>query len=270
MKTLNGKCLCLTLFLIPSTLVEGKNDVVYYKVNNNKAIVTKAMAMKAAASFKASAAAFAKARARKMELRMISMEAVSMFSEMQLEDSGLNEKALEYALMGYHRLLRKGLLHKKDVLTICDFSQSSSLKRMYVIDVQSRKLLYRTYVAHGINSGDEFANSFSNVPESNKSSLGFYVTRKSYYGSNGLSLRIDGVDRGFNNMASERNIVIHGAPYVSERILHKYGLMGTTLGCPAIPDELSHEIIPALEEGTCFFIYYPSTRYLSQSHILND
>jgi hypothetical protein len=140
---------------------------------------------------------------------------------------------------------------------------------MYIIDVHNRKLLYRCYVAHGISSGDEFANSFSNTPESHKSSLGFYVTRDSYFGGNGLSLRIDGVDRGFNNLASERNIVIHGAPYVSERILHKYGMMGTTFGCPAVPEELTDQIVPLLKGGTCFFIYYPSKRYLTQSPVLN-
>jgi hypothetical protein len=140
---------------------------------------------------------------------------------------------------------------------------------MYVIDVQNRKLLYRSYVAHGISSGEEYAHSFSNIPESHKSSLGFYVTRNTYFGSNGLSLRIDGMDKGFNSKASQRNIVIHGAPYVSERILHKYGMMGTTFGCPAIPEELSHQIIPAIANGTCFFIYYPSKRYLERSSVLN-
>jgi hypothetical protein len=225
-----------------------------------KAAVRKANALRAAT---------AKAAARKAELRLVTLEAAGLFETMQLQDSGLNEKALEYALLGYHRLLRKGVLHRSDVLSICDFSQSSSQRRMYVIDVEHRKLLYRTYVAHGINSGEEYASSFSNVPESNKSSLGFYVTRNAYFGSNGLSLRIDGVDRGFNNMASERNIVIHGAPYVSERILHKYGVMGTTFGCPAIPAELSEQIIPVLKNGSCFFIYYPSQRYLARSTVLN-
>jgi len=211
----------------------------------------------------------ARAAARKAELSMIRMEAVCMFEDMQLADSGLDEKALEYALIGYHRLLKKGILQRTDVLSICDFSQSSSLKRMYVIDVCNRKLLYRSYVAHGISSGEEYPNSFSNTPESHKSSLGFYVTRETYYGSNGLSLRIDGLDKGFNSLANQRNIVIHGAPYVSERILHKYGLMGTTFGCPAIPDELSNQIIPAIKNGTCFFIYYPSKKYLTRSTVLN-
>lgn len=211
----------------------------------------------------------AKTAARKATLRAISMEAANLFSEMQLEDSGLNEKALVYALVGYHRLLKRRVLRKTDLLTICDFSQSSGSKRMYVIDIRNRKLLYRTYVAHGIHSGREYANSFSNKPESYKSSLGFYVTRNTYFGHNGLSLRIDGVEKGINNMASSRNIVVHGASYVSERILHKYGVMGTTFGCPAIPEEMSKQIIPVLKNGSCFFIYYPSRKYLSRSAVLN-
>jgi hypothetical protein len=206
---------------------------------------------------------------RRAEARMFKLEALSLFSQMKLQDSGLNAQAFEYAWLGYRRLLKKGVIRKRDVLSICDFSQSSGSKRMYVIDVRGKRLLYHTYVAHGIQSGREYANAFSNTPESNKSSLGFYVTRKTYYGANGLSLRIDGVDRGFNNNASERNIVIHGASYVSERILHKYGLMGTTFGCPAIPEEMTKQIIPVLKDGSCFFIYYPSKRYLTRSTVIN-
>lgn len=203
------------------------------------------------------------------ERRMIALEAAEMFNEMQLQDSGLSERALLYALLGYHRLLKGHLLRKTQVLSICDFSQSSGSRRMYVIDVRNRRLLYRTYVAHGINSGKEYACSFSNTPQSYKSSLGFYITRKAYFGSNGLSLRIDGIERGINDKARQRNIVIHGAPYVSERILHKYGVMGTTFGCPAIPEEMAAQVIPVLKNGTCFFVYYPSRRYLSGSSVLN-
>jgi len=280
MKTLThsfGKVICMTLFMVPSTLVEGKRESLresytpsaLISVYNLTASKTAAMKAAAARSAVAKAAAVARAAARRAEMRMITLEAMSLFNDMQLQDSGLNEKALEYALLGYHRLLKKGIVRRSDVLSICDFSQPSSQKRMYVIDVRNHKLLYRSYVAHGISSGETFANSFSNQPESYKSSLGFYVTRETYYGSNGLSLRIDGVDRGFNNLASRRNIVIHGAPYVSERILHKYGVMGTTFGCPAIPTELTNEIIPTLKNGTCFFIYFPSKKYLNESAVLN-
>lgn len=223
-----------------------------------------------AASMKAAMEKAIKLAAYKTEYKMVMTTALGIYDRMDLEDSGLSRKAFEYAWLGYHNLLKKGVLHRTDVLSICDFSQSSSQQRMYVIDVKNRKMLYRTYVAHGINSGEEYANSFSNSPESCKSSLGFYVTRKTYFGSNGLSLRIDGVDKGFNDMANRRNIVIHGAPYVSLRILHKYGVMGTTFGCPAVPTEASAEIIPMVKNGTCFFIYYPSKKYLTQSKVLNS
>ncbi|HTE30392.1 MAG TPA: murein L,D-transpeptidase catalytic domain family protein [Chryseolinea sp.] len=195
--------------------------------------------------------------------------ALGIYQEMNLGASGLNEEAFEYAYVGYERLRKRHLLHKTTVLSVCDFSQASSEERMYVIDILNKKLLYRTYVAHGINSGKEYANSFSNRQNSYKSSLGFYITRQSYYGDNGLSLRIRGMDRGFNDLAGRRNIVIHGAPYVSTRILKKYGVMGTTFGCPAIPDDMSAKIIPVIKKGTCFFIYYPSRRYLAASSVLN-
>jgi L,D-transpeptidase catalytic domain len=208
--------------------------------------------------------------ARRAEMRMIQATAISIYDQMDLEDSGLSLEAFQSAWTGYYKLRKKGLLHRTGILSICDFSQSSSHERMYVIDVRNRRLLYRTYVAHGINSGEEYATSFSNHMESCKSSLGFYITSSTYTGINGLSLRIDGVDKGFNDNARRRAIVIHGAGYVSQRILRKYGVMGTTFGCPAIPTEMTTQIIPVVKNGSCFFIYYPSKKYLAQSHVLNS
>lgn len=213
---------------------------------------------------------FSARTARTIEKRLIRLEAADLYYELDLRDSGLNEKALEYALLGYHHLLRRHALQKTTVLSVCDFSQPSSAKRMYILDLQNKRLLYRTYVAHGQRSGRVFANSFSNIPDSYKSSLGFYVTRNTYVGCNGLSLRIDGVEKGFNDRAHARGIVIHGANYVSERVLHKYGLMGTTFGCPAVPENMASQIIPVLKNGTCFFIYYPSSRYLRASRMINS
>lgn len=211
-----------------------------------------------------------KAAALRAEKRMILATATNIYDEMGLQDSGLSRRAFVYAWTGYYKLKKKGMLRRTGILTICDFSQSSSDRRMYVLDVRNRRLLYRTWVAHGINSGKEFANDFSNRPESCKSSLGFYITASTYTGVNGLSLRIEGMDKGFNDNAARRAIVIHGAPYLSLRILHKYGTMGTTFGCPAIPDEMSTQIIPVVKNGSCFFIYYPSKKYLSRSPVLNS
>ena len=215
-------------------------------------------------------AAEAKAAALKAEMRMVKANAALLYAEMDLMDSGLSHSAFQSAFIGYYKLKKRGLLRRTHILTICDFSQSSSNQRMYVIDVRDRRVLYRTYVAHGINSGEEYASSFSNRMESCKSSLGFYITSSVYTGVNGLSLRIDGVDKGFNDNARKRSIVIHGANYVSLRVLHKYGVMGTTFGCPAIPSEMTTQIIPVVKNGSCFFIYYPSKKYLAASKVLNS
>ena len=268
-----GKLLCMSLLIAPSKLVEGRliSPLLYGRTSRANhltnlhahAIIRDESAARHLLALRAAA------RARKAEMRMISLEALELSADLQLTDSGLDRKAFECGLLGYHHLIKQGRLHKTSLLTICDFGQPSNQKRMYIIDMHSRKLLFRTYVAHGEGSGQTIASEFSNRPESHKSSLGFYVTRTSYYGTNGLSLRIDGLDKGFNSLAGDRNIVIHGAPYVSERILKKYGMLGTTFGCPAIPDELSADIIDLLKGGSCFFIYAPSGRYLNQSTVLN-
>ncbi len=203
------------------------------------------------------------------ETRLVVYQAVTLYDSMKLEREGLSEKAFEYAWRGYHNLLKRGLIRKKNILSICDFSQSSCSKRMYIIDIRHRRLLYRTYVAHGKNSGDEFASSFSNEPESFKSSLGFYVTKKTYRGRNGLSLRIEGVDSGFNDLAGKRNIVLHGSPYVGDKYLKDYGIIGTSQGCPAIPSKISRKVIRLVKNGSCLFIYHPTEQYLSGSPVIN-
>ncbi|MHA4810676.1 murein L,D-transpeptidase catalytic domain family protein [Flavitalea flava] len=279
--TLTQIFLFLVVFIVPSAFVEAKTELnntsslnesasgAYHSVDAIKKIINYSISAASVCARTAEIEKESKAAAKKAEMRLIIATASGIYNEMGLEDAGLSKKAFQYAWTGYYKLQKKGLLHKTGILSICDFSQSSSQERMYVIDVRNRKLLYRTFVAHGINSGEEFANSFSNQFESCKSSLGFYITSRTYYGSNGLSLKIEGVDKGFNDHASRRNIVIHGAPYVSLRILHKYGVMGTTFGCPAIPTEMSSQIIPVVKNGSCFFIYYPSKKYLNQSGVLN-
>jgi len=209
------------------------------------------------------------ATARAAELKLVINQASLIYGSMNLEDAGLDQKAFEYAWRGYHNLLKKGMIQKRSMLSICDFSQSSRTKRMYVIDVQHRKLLYRTYVAHGQNSGDEYATTFSNEPDSYKSSLGFYVTQRTYVGHNGLSLKLNGVDSGFNDMALKRQIVLHGSAYVSDRYMQDYGTLGTSLGCPALPAAVSGKIIRAVKDGSVLFIYHPTAQYLSHSTVIN-
>jgi len=203
------------------------------------------------------------------ETRMVISQAVILYDQMGLEKAGLDEKAFEYAWRGYYNLLKKGLITKKSVLTICDFTQSSCSKRLYIIDVRRKKLLYRTYVAHGKNSGDEYATSFSNEPESFKSSLGFYITKKTYYGRNGLSCRIEGLDAGFNDMAAKRNIVLHGSGYAGEKYLKANGILGTSQGCAAIPLKMKKKVIRLVRNGSCLFIYHPTEKYLLESTVIN-
>ena len=210
------------------------------------------------------------ASSRAMELRRVINESAVIYTYMDLEKEGLSEKAFEYAWRGYHNLVKKGVIRKRSVLSICDFSQSSSSRRMYVLDLLHKKLLYRTYVAHGQNSGDEFAETFSNEPESFKSSLGFYLTTTTYRGRNGLSLRLNGVDDGYNDQALKRNIVLHGCTYVGDQYLQNFGEVGTSLGCPALPEAVSSRIIRTVKDGSCLFIYHPTQDYLDHSTVIND
>lgn len=195
-------------------------------------------------------------------------EANSLYLEMDLESLGLSREAFEYAWKGYNHMLENGILDKQDILSICDFSQSSSNKRLYVLDVENRTVLINTYVAHGKNSGAEFARYFSNTPRSNKSSLGFYITKNTYHGKYGLALKIAGLERGINDKAYSRNIVIHGSDYVGGKFMERNNFNGRSFGCPAVPRKVSAEVINTIKEGSCLFIYYPSDSYVKKSAII--
>lgn len=192
-----------------------------------------------------------------------------VYNTINLQQYGLSEEAFDYAWKGYQHLLNKKKISRSNYLTICDLSQSSKKKRLYIIDVVKNKLLTNTYVAHGKNSGAEYATQFSNNPESLQSSLGFYLTSNTYIGAHGLSLRVMGVDPGFNDKALERSIVIHGAAYVDKARANAGIAMGRSWGCPAVPQNESTNIITTIKNGTCLFIYYPQKNYLRQSKILN-
>ena len=199
----------------------------------------------------------------------LTAEVSALYNTLGLEEKGLSEKAFQYAYKGYMRLLQKNIIKEAGYLTICDFSQSSNNKRLYVVDMNNSELVMNTYVAHGCNSGGEFATRFSNRPASRQSSLGFYVTQDTYTGEHGLSLRIVGLDRGFNDRALRRNIVIHGASYIDDGWLRDNNYMGRSYGCPAVPDEDRDVLINTIKNGSCLFIYYPSRTYLKGSKILN-
>jgi len=192
-----------------------------------------------------------------------------IYTMVRLAETGLGRDIFDLAIKGLKRLNAIGKLQNSSIITIADYSQSSNRKRLYVIDLKNRKLLFNTYVAHGRNTGTEFAKSFSNDAGSLKSSLGFFVTEHPVTGSHtGYSLMIDGVEKGINDHAEKREIIIHGADYVTENFIKKYGRLGRSQGCPALPPELSKPIIETIKEGTCLFIYNPDNRYLSGSALL--
>ena len=203
------------------------------------------------------------------DLSFIADAASVVYNTIRLQKYGLSEEAFDYAWKGYQYLLNKNKLSRSNYLTICDFSQSSKQKRLYIIDLANNKLVTNTYVAHGKNSGAEYATQFSNKPESLQSSLGFYLTSSTYIGAHGLSLKVLGVDPGFNDKALERSIVIHGAAYVDRARANSGIAMGRSWGCPAVPQNESTHIITTIKNGTCLFIYYPLKSYLLQSKILN-
>lgn len=192
-----------------------------------------------------------------------------LFDSLKLGKLGLRREALEYGLKGFRKLMAEEELANDSVISIVDFSQSSRKKRLYVIDLARTKLLINTYVAHGKRSGKEYARSFSNVPESFKSSLGFYITRNTYQGANGLSLNIDGLEKGINDKAFERRIVVHSSRYVGGGWLKENKVSGTSLGCPAVPVKVLNKIIETIKGGSCLFIYHPTKYYLTRSNILN-
>jgi len=191
-----------------------------------------------------------------------------IYDELNLAAAGLSEKAFDYAYTGYQHLVKKQKLSNAGILAICDFSQSSNKKRLYILSLDSNKILLTSYVAHGRGSGGEYATRFSNRSRSHQSSLGFYITSTTYSGEHGLSLRLQGLEPGFNNFAMKRNIVVHGAPYVSGYYISTNRFMGRSYGCPAVPESECAEIIDLIKNGTCFFIYHPTKKYLQSSKIL--
>ena len=164
------------------------------------------------------------------------------------------------ALKGFYLLKEKGLV-QKNILTLVDFSLSSSAKRLWVIDLTTNTILYNSLVAHGRNTGDDFASSFSNAAESYKSSLGFYSTGEIYNGKHGMSLKLDGLEKGVNDNARNRGVVMHAAEYVSNSFVQSNHRLGRSQGCPAIPVELSKDIINAIKNKSCLFIYHPSRSF---------
>ena len=181
-----------------------------------------------------------------------------------LEQSGLSLAVFKKAARGFYNLKNAGKVSEgKSILSIADFDLSSKKKRFWIVDLDQEKLLINTWVAHGTYSGGDKATDFSNTRESQKSSIGFYVTGESYYGKHGLSLRLDGMDEGFNSNARERAIVVHGADYVSQHTIDVLGRLGRSQGCPAVPQELASTVVQTMGGRTVLFINATLPQYNS-------
>jgi len=195
--------------------------------------------------------------------------AVSVYDSLRLNLGGLNRKAFELAQKGFDKLKEQGVILNDSIISIIDFSLPSTEKRLYVVDLKNYQVLYNTYVAHGRNSGTVMANSFSNSPSSYKSSPGFYKTLSTYSGKHGYSLKLDGLEKGINDNAYERAIVVHGADYVNPAYIPRQGYIGRSQGCPAVSPREATPIINTIKDGTCLFIYSPSTSYQQHSQLLS-
>lgn len=170
------------------------------------------------------------------------------------------------AQKGFQRLREEGRLMNDSIVSIIDFSKPSSEKRLFILDMKNGRVLYNTLVSHGRNSGREYASSFSNKPSSYMSSPGFYITRETYEGKNGYSLKLEGIEPGINDKAYDRGIVVHGAAYVSDAFVEAQGYIGRSQGCPAVPPAMAKPVIDQIRNGSCLFIYHPS--YAHRSVIL--
>ena len=193
----------------------------------------------------------------------------SLYDTWSFSGTGLSKNAFDLAYKGYEFLKQKGALSKINILTIIDFSKSSAQQRLFVVDMLNGKILLQSLVAHGRNSGEEYASHFSNDNKSHQSSLGFYITRSTYIGSHGYSLRLEGCEKGINDAAYARDIVMHPTDYVSENFIRSKGYIGRSFGCPAVPESSHKQIIDLVKSGSCLFIYHPTETYLAKSKILN-
>lgn len=193
-------------------------------------------------------------------------EIQQLYSELNLQDK-VSYQAFRQAYLGY-----KKIKVKKSILTLIDFSKPSTEERMYVIDLKNKKVLFKTHVAHGKNSGENYTTSFSNKKGSNQSSLGFFLTEKTYQGKNGYSLVIDGLEKNINDKAKARAVVIHGADYANPRTAKSMGRLGRSFGCPALPRDVTKPIIDTIKDGSLIYAYSEkfNKTYLKESSILTS
>ena len=182
----------------------------------------------------------------------------------------IDSHVLELALQASGCAMRQGLASHASTLTVIDYSRPSTEKRLWVLDLRTRELIYEELVAHGQGSGGNVPTLFSNQADTHRTSLGLFVTGDSYVGKNGYSLRLDGLDRGFNDRARDRAIVMHGAPYVSEQVARQQGRLGRSWGCPAVSEAVARNLIDRVKGGSLVFAYYPDQNWLAGSRYLGN
>ncbi len=182
----------------------------------------------------------------------------------RLEVPGLAERTLEMALRAHARARARGEV-SRPVLSIIDYALPSTEKRLWVVDLERGRVLFHELVAHGQRTGDNEARAFSNDPGSHQSSLGVFRTGVVYDGKHGVSLRLEGLERGVNDRAAERAIVMHGAPYVSQQFASRFGRIGRSHGCPAVRAAIADSLIETIRGGTLLFASYPDSTYASRS-----
>ena len=181
---------------------------------------------------------------------------------------GLDRQVLQHAVAAMQCAVNHGA-GEAQRLAVIDYSQPSTVKRLWIFDLERKQLLLRDLVAHGRLSGENHANRFSNVVDSFQSSLGLFRAAESYHGKHGYSLRLDGLEPGVNDRARERAIVIHGARYVDPRLVSTQGRIGRSLGCPAVRPQVARLVVDQLKGGQFMFAWYPDQRWLQSSAYLN-
>ena len=188
-----------------------------------------------------------------------------------VKEERISYNALQYGLRGYHYLRKSAKLKKKRYLTIVDFSLPSNKERLFIIDIELNKVIHRSLVSHGMETGRLEAMEFSNEHNSHKSSLGFYITGRVYKGKHDESIKLYGLERNFNDNAYNRGVVVHRADYATESFLKSNNnVLGRSLGCPAVPFEDYTSLVNIIRDGSCFFIYSPNKEYLRKSKIVNS
>ena len=180
----------------------------------------------------------------------------------------VNNDVVEMAFGAASCAVRSGAVSNPETLTVIDYSKPSTEKRLVVYDLRSKEVLYSEFVAHGQGSGENLATRFSNEANTHATSLGLFVTEDTYIGKNGYSLRLNGLDRGFNDRALERAIVMHGAPYVNPDTVGSLGRLGRSWGCPALRPAIAREVIDHVKGGSLVFAYYPDQNWLKSSKYL--